>query len=335
MKESIDLTERRDFRDSGEKSPVRYPHRLLPWVQAGDFELAEKRSSGRITLSNASTWTTMTDRIEWNSFDINNDDDNFSSFSTSITDSSTRIFHSLNNTSAWMDYSGLYIEYGADGFISYNMHDKEKLVDFPLGHRDYIISHRKPIENKPRFVTKQKFCNMCKSKIPRTPWSYTTSFSRALCIDCKEKDEREFEKTWRDKTIKINKPLFKQKGGYVPCLSRNIPMEKLEKRIPKRYIEWHEMYMPKYIYDVFDRTDSGIRSKAVFYKGKELRRREEPWQPKGRIPQEYDSWFNNTDWHDMLKKRIGTLERDSILQKEDTRTFRLNIGFNNDIFITA
>jgi len=96
--------------------------------------------------------------------------------------------------------------------------------------------------------------------------------------------------------------------------------------------------MEDFIYDFFKRPNpDSIREKAVYYKNRELRRREEPWQPKGRVTQDYDILFEDTDWRDMLKKRIGVLDRDSILSKKSSHDniIRLNTTFNfNDLFIT-
>ena len=43
---------------------------------------------------------------------------------------------------------------------------------------------------------------------------------------------------------------------------------------------------------------------AVKYKGREVKRREEAWQPNGRVEQEYDKFFDKVNWKDLIKKQI-------------------------------
>lgn len=46
---------------------------------------------------------------------------------------------------------------------------------------------------------------------------------------------------------------------------------------------------------------------AVYFKGRDVGRGEEPWQPSGRKRQWYDSLFDSMDWKDLFKKKTDSL----------------------------
>ena len=54
------------------------------------------------------------------------------------------------------------------------------------------------------------------------------------------------------------------------------------------------------------RPVSRIKERAVRYKDQTYRGRGRAWQPKGRVPQEYDDMFERLDWRELLaEKEIG------------------------------
>lgn len=349
MKESIDLTEHRDFRDNGQKSPVRYPHKKVPWKSAGDYELAEIVSdSGYISFRGSDDSFTI-NNITWNSFfrlahedeDIHNSIDSLSLWTRENQNFSNTTSISRRASWKWSDSSSVYVTYNeSDMYLDFS--EQHGYTDFPTGKRDFIKSHRRlqPITPVRKYYKKQCYCEICKNKIPRTPWNDSSSVWKPLCEKCKEDEARKLKdrKNWLSSKLGFGSftRSYKIKSyGTVPCLSSNIPMEKVKKEIPKRYIEWHEMYTPEFIYDFFQQQKpKSIRRRAVYYKGREIGRREEAWQPKGRVRQDYDEWFDNTDWRDMLKKRIGTLNRENILDKE-RKGSQLRWSLNDDLFIIA
>ena len=354
MKESIDLTEHRDFRGDGTKSPVVYPHKKLPWKKTtGDFDLAEIRSNissrrvNSITIDGSEDLVWNISSIDWtDSFQSNEDqtlDQLSSTFRLRRSRFNNRTSSTLSNmvntvTYNWVDTSTLYMY---DGETLTIRTENEKYEDFPTGKRDYIKSHRAIKTVRPRKYYKRPcVCSNCKNKIPRTPWNDDTSKWHPLCETCKEKEKKSFNKKDRWSTDNLGKHSLTRsykihQHGMVPCLSRNLPMEKVEKDIPKRYIEWRDMYTRDFIYDFFEqKRPESMRRKAVYYKGRNVQRREEPWQPKGRIRQDYDSMFNNTDWRDMLKKRIGILDRESILNDKSSNG-NLILNNNNDLIFIA
>lgn len=330
MKESIDLTEHRDFReDRVAKSPVKkYPHKSLPWVKAGDFELAEKRPQ---SYNSNFIYSTSTRDLTWN-IRWNDLDDEFT------IDDTVRFIDTFTNDpmirAATTDRESGFIR-AAEKWISsssYYYYDSDRIIDrklepFPMGNKKYIIEHRKieiPVPKYARFHVKNSYsCRSCHAKIARTPWHDTIN---SLCDTCMEKEEL-FDRLYMMKRHNI----FRKKSGKkcqigrrdlvfeedrfssVPCLSRRIPVEKKKRVFPKRYNAINHPYyvdagrLYNMLFDDHRPVTTSMRKLAVYYKGRELRRREEPWQPNGRIRQSYDTMFEDTDWRDMLRHRLGVL----------------------------
>lgn len=329
MKESIDLTEHRDFReDRVAKSPVKkYPHKSLPWIKAGDFELAEKRSQlynssnyfYSTTSSNQRTWTVRWDEEENILDDVTDVVQSFMDVSNSF--STTSDLRYIRAAEKWLSSSSFYY-YDSDNLIA------KKLSVFPLGHKRDIIENRAIEFNTPKYAShhiKHSYrCKNCGTKVSRTPWH--DSFN-CICDTCKEKEDRldrefmfERHKVFKKKSGKKcqigrrDLVFDDQKFASVPCLSRRIPTEKKERIFPKRYNVLDTPYhvdrgrLYNMLLDMRQDVKVPMRKRSVFYKGRELQRREEPWQPNGRVRQDYDRIFEDTDWRDMLRHRIGTLD---------------------------
>ena len=65
-----------------------------------------------------------------------------------------------------------------------------------------------------------------------------------------------------------------------------------------------------------------LGGRYVYYKGKGeegLRRREEMWQPNGRVPQDYDELFESVNWREMLANRMSEVHIDSPSDDERRR----------------
>lgn len=318
MKESIDLTENRAFRNNTQNllNKKSYQRKRTPWKKAKPDELAESSSGYELsstlyTSTNSSTWIDNSTSI----------DDWFGYNDLSLSSTTNTINLSWLNSPYLRDNSSMsnfLVKYYGNGSITIS--SSESYTDFsvfPTGRRDHVKLHRLP-ENNKKYQTEFKKCR-CGEKISKAPWN-----DKYKCKQCVEKEEAQKESKYKE--MSFMHEYFKKKNRYcsdvipVPCLSRDIPMQE-EKKIPKRYKEWdyyNDEFISEYIYDLFGRNKDRRRKKCVYYKGRELQIREEPWQPKGRVPQEYDELFDSTDWRDMLKKRIGNLERGVLFEKSDT-----------------
>lgn len=306
MKESIDLTERRDFREVNTTKSVKYPHKKLPWGYTDKNGLTERYNKERNSL-----YTTFDGSSTWISHDSEGD---------FILNNNLFIDYNTYNFDLSFNTSNLTYKFKYD----YPFDDLNKGDIFPTGKRDYIMSHRKIDISESKYIKKLKLCVRCKQKISIVPWVE----SSIVCKNCYEKDSKRHDDTrirWIPKHVRdmsFSDDYFK----VIPCLSKRIKMEKLEREIPKRYIVWDKKSTEKFIRDFFSNKEENktIKEKSVYFKGRTVQRREELWQPKGRIIQEYDNMFDNTDWRDLLKKRVGILERESILSKEVKWSFTLN-----------
>lgn len=96
----------------------------------------------------------------------------------------------------------------------------------------------------------------------------------------------------------------------VPCLSSNIKPIKHHKTKINEMHEYFHYYEETPLNFVIRKPDGKInRSKCVSYKNRgELEWRESEWQPKGRVSQSYDRMFEDIDWQNMLKYRLGEID---------------------------
>ena len=314
IKESIDLTTNRDFRKDSQSSPaVYYKHKQLPWKTAGDFEPAELDTLNYEYINNnmISSNTLFSFTNTWDDNDIfEGRFINFIDTNDMILNRTTTTYvTNLEYTSSWNNNSSI---------ITYKyqyLHKGEPMSIFPTGHRDYIKQHRM-IElpyGIQQYYPKRKitYCKECNSKIADVPWNNTMyeCFNK-ICDNCKEKEKKKdlHSKIFYKKKTSSRNHFNGRDFITVPCISRRIPMVKEERWIPKRYIVWNDEPDRRFVLRRY-REQEQRREKYVYYKGRELRRREEPWQPKGRISQSYDTIFDNTDWRNMLRMRVNNMKK--------------------------
>ena len=125
----------------------------------------------------------------------------------------------------------------------------------------------------------------------------------------------------------------------VPCMSSNINPVYYERRIKNEMSEFYSYYEEQqsvlFAKRIFgNRYDNHV---VVKYKGRESTfMRERPWQPKGRVRQDYDQFFDDLKWQDMLKVRIGELESLAPKKKKESehRIITEEIQFNDIIEIS-
>jgi hypothetical protein len=114
----------------------------------------------------------------------------------------------------------------------------------------------------------------------------------------------------------------------LPVLNNNIPDIK-----PKRIAKPHDLpwnYMDTYEEYMFDLIHYNKHRERVSYKNHHVSGgfRALPWQPHGRIRQDFDAWFDQIDWRLMLKKRIGEYDGPLLQELDPSNEF---IFFPNDI----
>lgn len=187
------------------------------------------------------------------------------------------------------------------------------------------------------------------------------SITEFICESCYEKEQKEKEifiifpcdepdvdfeheetlrliKRWKSshQDLRSNTTQYSKIFGDVPCISSDIKMDArivAGNRYPKGYKDWD--YMDDYETEQNYRIVKQHMSKdlKVYYKGKGaegLRRREEPWQPHGRVPQPYDRLFDRIDWREMLRHAI-TGDNSPILKESKSSLFTTNITSGEDI----
>lgn len=131
-------------------------------------------------------------------------------------------------------------------------------------------------------------------------------------VDFEQEETLRLMKRWKSshQDLRSNSTQYSKMFGDVPCISSNIEMDPRiieSKHYPKGYKDWDYMddYETEQNYQIVKRHMS--KDLKVYYKGKGaegLRRREEPWQPHGRVSQPYDRLFDRMDWREMLRHAI-------------------------------
>ena len=175
-------------------------------------------------------------------------------------------------------------------------------INFPTGRAKSIASKRQL-----RVTDSAKYgyfckCAGCNQKKKYRPWTKETCYS-SVCSDCvndlfiykrKIKDIKENQKNiWKDSKSIHNENSYGWRN-FANTLRRLSETRESRRFFPRNKVKPWDFYESN-MDDDFD-----IKSKAVKYKGITLHGRQIPWAPKGRIPQEYDTIFDNLDWKEML-----------------------------------
>lgn len=290
MKRSIDLTEHEDFRLPAErKNKNFFVHKKVPWKIVGEHDNAERG------YYHDSSYSVSYDLDKW--------------FTISYNDRSNYYIDASNKYYAFSKAKKSISEYVNDTFPT--GYKKDIVLDLHA-----MMQLKNIVKKESKYASKIKYCNKCGSRLH-------VNFNEKLivykgcpvCDTDTTKDDHMLIKNDKDpvdlwRTIKIStNRFFTQRCYYdeifedVPCLSSNIQKMTKYRVYPKRYIEWR---------DKMCCTDKK-NIQNVYSKNQRIGRRQEPWQPNGRVRQSYDLLFDNTDWRDLLKYRIGELNRDSLL----------------------
>ena len=249
-----------------------------------------------------------------------------------------------------------FICYSSDGSIVYLNDQPANNNIFPTGKKEEIkaLRYTKILRDKYKEEKKIYTCDCCGKRFKVKPWGdYNVENYKILCDECYKTflAENDTKKSYpRDKILidrwagslhhgftnnfySLTRPmhiphnrLFQAIAFDIPVLSSDIKDEFIYPRFPKGFREWdYEDVYEEHVMDFNRRIDD----KKVYTKGKSrrgLRQREEPWQPNGRVDQPYDQMFDQMDWRDMLKLRLGEL--DGPLAKEPENRIHISNDSN-------
>ena len=249
-----------------------------------------------------------------------------------------------------------FICYSSDGSIVYLSDQPANNNIFPTGKKEEIkaLRYTKILRDKYKEEKKTYTCDCCGKRFKVKPWGdYNTEDYKILCDECYKTilAKNETKKSYpRDKILvdrwagslpnrftanfyRIAPPmhmthhrLFQVIAFDIPSLSSDMKDEFIQPRFPEGFREWdYEDVYEEHVLEFNMHTDKN----KVYTKGQSrrgLRRREEPWQPNGRISQPYDQMFDRMDWRDMLKLRLGEL--DGPLAKEPENRIHISNDSN-------
>lgn len=273
MKTNIDLTENRRFSEVHITiNDIKSNKKSTPWEHGVDPDLPAKLKKNNhdytYIFNNGS-------RLDF----LNLIDD----FSSSVTDIAVvDTWHDLNDsifsTTSYFTDSTTTTNTTTTNWMKNNkkLYGLYKISEydrgFPTGHKYEIINSRTKSTKKNTLVCK---CYNCGKKIIN--YKDLRLSSRCDCI--KSNNTRKNDLKYLDK--------YDENFHYYP-----------HKRLPWHIwdipFSWEELRMERH-------------KKIVYYKNRQLRRREEPWQPNGRVPQEYDELFDSLDWREMLRGKIQSI----------------------------
>lgn len=321
-----------------------YYHKRTPWKrEAWDKPASLKYEGEFVNIGSMSLQTsTVSDAIDifdggalWSSINL-----------TSSTTSTSSNLNVNTNNSSYLS-NNMVINYNfEDKKVSLKIKNGtfEAFPNIGNDPDEFYTGHVSDIRNKRSLPMKRsKYykntiiynCSVCGKSFKDKPWSHhkRSGFrydgSQVMCNECFEIESRlKINNNYTKDTLEkitdrwckevkyshsrrlLRRALEKTRIVFdAPCLSSKIPDEFIKREIPHRYKEWD--YEETFEDDIKYSFDELREHKKVYTKGKskkELRVREEPWQPKGRVHQNYDEMFDRMDWRDMLKLRIGELE---------------------------
>lgn len=346
-----------------------YRHKSTPWKRGADDEsvplkyidegfyytTTSSNSSMRINMNSS-----FTSSRSWTFNDINtNLDDEVIRFTLNKNRHGDEVDSFVYNISYNLS-SKKFICYTSDGTTVYLSNQPANDTIFPTGRKKEIKSQRytKILCDKYKEEKKTYTCECCGKRFKVKPWStYNIDDYKILCDECYKpifvKDDKKksyprdrilFERWAKDNHRHFmdyvysvrpmhtqHNRLFQAIAFDIPALSSDMKDEFIMPRYPKGFREWDYE-------DVYEEHEMNfnirINAKKVYTKGKSsrgLRRREEPWQPNGRIDQPYDHMFDRMDWRDMLKLRLGELNGPLVKEPEN----RIHISDESHITLNS
>lgn len=218
---------------------------------------------------------------------------------------------------------------------------KNKAI-FPTGKRDEIKAMRKPYipydterdtRSLLRTTLSSHICKRCGKNLMRKSYGidYILVDLCQSCIDekrisptkhhsrvCYEFIENRLYIDLEDeeRSKKIEEKFFHLESSHYHPLNvnpKNIPYLFMERFCEEsevssyQEVKYNDFFFTNSFYEEYFRNHSHYVKSAVYFSHRELRRREEAWMPRGRVPQWYDKLFEEMDWKKLFKKETESL----------------------------
>ena len=233
----------------------------------------------------------FTDGLNWIS-DVNWDTGTNTSYITrSASQTTLELFDELENS--FYVYQTVPSDDANVKLIEAQNEKTDEYENFPTGRRQGIIKNRKKKVRR-YYVSGRVRCKYCRALIKIKPWS-----KHVLCPDCfksyyskDKKNEIERHNGWMTRSQRRKKELITSRKIF-----QGIPWNDLyDKRVSMHYKVQKEIPGGSHFGDKI----------VVKYRGiDDERPGSNPWQPNGRIPQDYDEFFDNLSWKDVLNNRLN------------------------------
>ena len=322
MKTTIDLTENNKFKDKEIRSRYRHYRKRLPWKENYKDECVNLKP-----LDEFIPYTTFSYNPSTTDWLISMNDNRLSSawrfiqHETSSTYSNSS-FHTTYYHSDDSQYNFRIDKYtysiSSTEIVKYKeaKYNIKKYGDFYTGCVKSIRGLYKNNVNKDkeRKYNSNSICNSCCKEIKGAAIFKDNSYvnvDRYICDKCKDRNRRSKYMYRRHKTgIRMFQPdnyynaIRVDEEPTIPCVSNDIPQDREN---PKYAGHDVLLYYSLYEYDsVLNNNElrhALYKANRVYKKGQSLHGRQQPFQPKGRIRQDYDELFNKLKWKDMIGEK--------------------------------
>ena len=319
MKTTIDLTENNKFRDKKLHSRYKNCRKKLPWKENYSEEECVK-----LELNNGFTpyasFKYNPSTTEWlismndNRLTSHWTYTNYSTMDTVSTDYFSTSFY-INTDSGYNFRLGKYNYTSTNVDIGYKetKHNIKNYGNFYTGHVKYIRELYKNCIDK--FNVKRyksySICNVCCEKIKGPAIFKDNSYvnvDRYICDKCKDENRRARYRFNRNREgigmfhpEKYSNAVRSNKAPSIPCISNDIPQDRKDaKYAGGNTLLCYSLYENDSILNNNKMRHELYKSHRVYKKGQILSGREQPFQPKGRVRQQYDDLFNDIEWKDMI-----------------------------------
>lgn len=343
MNEDTDLTEKRYFRNKY-KDPLSVKRNFprLPWKVSDDeftdllknksdyehyqLEFDTDNNFNYIITSNypVNYWIKVDKNTKYSSSNVKNKYKNFPTGKVG----DIRLYNNIEKDASTSDNNDLSIAMKRKNDLLKRLNENDKydrIIHCCKCNRVFTISELlfNEVSNKEHFGL---FCDECYQKAKKE-----SKLIKPEEMWYKLENNASYRKY--NRRFSIRGRLLPSSKISIPCLSSDIKPHKCAKYKINEMQEYYHYYEEKPL-NFTIRENNGIinRENCVSYKGRgELRWRESEWQPKGRVSQPYDDIFEDINWQNMLKYRLGLI--DSIIDSDShdiiTKENTINMPFDD------
>lgn len=288
MKREVDLTENNDF--SSNNGYYFSTKKRVPWRN----ELNKYNKSNYII-----TYTDTFDTIGFNGRSImmkEIDYDNGVGIVVSVSNNGNRTNSTILDI---YDYNEMTDSYSISSSSSSTNKSRYSITYKSMPITRQFIGRAKDLRNNHNMInmvnkSKNKYCRICNKSINVSPWNKSSYY---ICEKCKDKGLKE-------NPSRMRKPSsFYRISVPIPCISSDIENVHHNESIHK-IPPWRFKLSDPSTWIGLKRVKPTHPIGTVYYKNRKLRSREEPWQPNGRVRQEYDDFYDQIEWRDLISKRF-------------------------------